>query len=242
MTLAEASASPKPTGPAHTGPAVMIGGPVIPAPLLAAKVAAGATIRMVIHPGDAPPEPHYRPSTTLSRFVRCRDMTCRFPGCKEPADVCDLDHTIAYPLGPTCASNLKCLCRKNHLLKTFGRWRDQQLPDGTVIWTDPSGQTHTTRPGSYALFPNCADPPRPLFYPLPPNRRPTDRSVANWPCHAAVAPAHKTAPRGSKPNGASTRRSPQPRQLFDTPAPAPAENFASWLATLPPGDGSPAPF
>ena len=57
MKLAEAAATPEPTGPAHTTAAVMIGGPVIPAPLLAAKIAAGATIRMLIHPGDAPPEP-----------------------------------------------------------------------------------------------------------------------------------------------------------------------------------------
>jgi hypothetical protein len=165
-TLAEAAAIPAPNGPAHTSPAVMIGGPVIPAPLLAAKVAAGATIRLVIHPGDAPPEPHYRPSTNLDRFVRCRDMTCRFPGCREPAEVCDLDHTISYPVGPTCASNLKCLCRKHHLLKTFwcGRigWRDEQLTDGTVVWTAPSGRTYTTRPGSYALFPKLCDPTAPV--------------------------------------------------------------------------------
>ena len=162
MTLAEAAFGPEPTGPAHTAPAVMIGGPIIPAPLLAAKVAAGATIRMVIHPGDAPPEPRYRASTTLDRFVRCRDMTCRFPGCKEPADVCDLDHTIAYPVGPTCASNLKCLCRKHHLLKTFWGgphgWRDEQMPDGTAVWTAPGGQTYTTRPGSYTLFPMLCEP------------------------------------------------------------------------------------
>jgi len=35
---------------------VMIGGPIIPAPLLAAKIAAGATIRMVIYPGDDEPQ------------------------------------------------------------------------------------------------------------------------------------------------------------------------------------------
>ncbi|MDX1882925.1 DUF222 domain-containing protein [Mycolicibacterium sp. 120270] len=108
MTLAEAAAVSAPTGPAHTAPAAIIGGPILPAALLAAKVAAGAKIRYITHPGDAPPEPHYRPSAKLEWFVRCRDMTCRFPGCREPADVCDLDHTIAYPIGPTCASNLKC--------------------------------------------------------------------------------------------------------------------------------------
>jgi len=34
------------------------------------------------------------------RFVLCRDMTCRFPGCDRPAEFCDLDPTVAYPLGP----------------------------------------------------------------------------------------------------------------------------------------------
>ncbi len=114
MTIRDALMPDPPTGTANTDPGVMIGGPSIAAPILAAKVAAGAKIRWVSHPGDAAPEPRHRPSTKLSRFVRCRDMTCRFPGCDEPADVCDLDHTIAYPVGPTCASNLKCLCRKHH--------------------------------------------------------------------------------------------------------------------------------
>ena len=56
-------------------------------------------------------------------------------------------------------SNLKCLCREHHLLKTFWPgWHDQQLPDGTVIWTDPDGHTHTTHPGSRLLFPELCAP------------------------------------------------------------------------------------
>jgi DNA invertase Pin-like site-specific DNA recombinase len=115
MTIGEALAPRQEpsAGPARTTPAAVIGGPIIPAPLLAAKLAATATIRPLIHPGDAPPEPRYTPSRNLADFVRCRDMTCRFPGCDEPAVGCDLDHTIAYPVGPTCASNMKCLCRKH---------------------------------------------------------------------------------------------------------------------------------
>jgi Domain of unknown function (DUF222) len=166
MTVAEAFSSPPPTGPAHTNPAVMMGGGILPAPLLAAKVAAGATIRRLVHPGDSLPEPRYVPTLPLAAFVRCRDLTCRFPGCNRPAEVCDLDHTIAYPVGPTCASNLKCLCRKHHLLKTFysgpNGWRDRQLPDGTIIWTAPGGQIHTTRPGSHALFPALCRPTAPV--------------------------------------------------------------------------------
>ena len=162
MTIAEALAPDPPTGPANTNPAVVIGGAIMPAPLLAAKVANTATIRPLVHPGDAPPEPRYVPSRKLADFVRCRDLTCRFPGCDEPAYHCDIDHTIAYPVGPTCASNLGCLCRKHHLLKTFWGWLARQLPDGTIIWTAPSGQTYTTYPGSRLLFPTLCKPTAPV--------------------------------------------------------------------------------
>ena len=135
---------------------------MLPAPLLAAKLAGTAKIVPIVHPGDAPPQPRYIPTAVLATFVRCRDMTCRFPGCDEPAHHCDIDHTIAYPTGPTQASNLKCLCRKHHLLKTFGGWRDQQVPDGTVEWTSPHGQTYTTHPGSRILFPTLCKPTAPV--------------------------------------------------------------------------------
>ncbi len=112
------------------------------------------------HPGDAAaPETGYRPSAALARFVRCRDLTCRFPGCDRPDEYCDIDHTIPYDAsGLTHASNLKCLCRKHHLLKTFwsghNGWADQQAPEGTLTWTSPTGQTYTTHPGSRLLFPS----------------------------------------------------------------------------------------
>ncbi len=62
------------------------------------------------------------PSTALADFVRCRDLTCRFPGCDHPAIDCDLDHTIPYAQGgPTHAGNLKCYCRTHQLLSLFGR-------------------------------------------------------------------------------------------------------------------------
>ena len=100
------SAGPAPaTGPAVTNPAVLMGGEILPAPLLAAKLANTATIRPIVHPGDSPPEPRYVPSRALAQFVRCRDLTCRFPEWIEPADRCDLDHSIPYPVGPTQASN-----------------------------------------------------------------------------------------------------------------------------------------
>jgi hypothetical protein len=85
---------------------------IVPTPLLADLIRSGAKVKEVRRPGDAP-EPGYRPSAALEDFVRVRDLTCRFPGCDEPAEFCDIDHTIPYPTGLTHPSNLKCLCRKH---------------------------------------------------------------------------------------------------------------------------------
>jgi hypothetical protein len=86
--------------------------------------------------------------------VRCRDLTCRWPGCDRPASQCDLDHTIPFAEGgPTHAANLKCYCRAHHLVKTFWGWREKQLPDATLILIAPSGHTYVTTPGSALLFP-----------------------------------------------------------------------------------------
>jgi hypothetical protein len=129
---------------------------IIPTPLLAELIRSGAKVSEVRKPAEAA-EPSYVPSAKLAEFVRCRDLTCRFPACEEPAEFCDIDHTIAYPAGPTHPSNLKCLCRKHHLVKTFWTgidgWADQQLSDGTVVWTAPTGRTYKTLPGSRLFFP-----------------------------------------------------------------------------------------
>lgn len=121
------------------------------------RLADGATIRQVDLPPDAA-EPRYRPSAKLAEFVRCRDLTCRFPDCDRPAHACDIDHTTAYPAGPTHPSNLKCLCRFHHLLKTFHHWQDQQFPDGTVVWTAPTGHTYITTPEGAHWYPQLAHP------------------------------------------------------------------------------------
>ena len=131
-----------------------------------------ASVREIRHPGDGPPEPRHRPSRQLAEFVRCRDLTCRWPGCDVPADHCDLDHTVPYPVGPTHPSNLKCYCRFHHLLKTFwcgqGGWQERQLPDGTLILTSPTGHTYTTYPGSKRLFPALCAPTATLWTGEPP--------------------------------------------------------------------------
>jgi hypothetical protein len=138
-----------------TAPASEISADGLITPELIAELTTSAKLMPLIHPADAPPEPGYRPSKALADFVRCRDLTCRWPGCDVPATRCDVDHTIPYAQGgPTHAANLKCYCRTHHLVKGFWGWREKQLPDGTLILTSPSGQTYVTIPGSALLFPS----------------------------------------------------------------------------------------
>ncbi|UVO11803.1 HNH endonuclease [Mycobacterium sp. SVM_VP21] len=150
----------RPQCPAPSGR--IIGGGKVPPGLLAELIAGGAAVKPLSQPADLAAEPGYRPSATLAAFIRARDMSCRFPGCDRPATVCDIDHAVPFPWGPTHPSNLRCLCRKHHLLKTFwtgrGGWCDRQLPDGSIDWRSPTGHVYTTRPGSSLLFPSLCLP------------------------------------------------------------------------------------
>lgn len=205
MTVEEAlGLNEVPAGPAATDPAYLMGKGMLPAPLLAAKIAGTARIEYIRHPGDAPPERRYIPSTVLAWFVRCRDLTCRFPGCDVPATHCDIDHTIAYPMGPTQASNLKCLCRKHHLIKTFWGWRDVQHPDGRVDWNSPHGQTITTDPGAALLFPTLCR-----------HTAPVDPTIARRAAAAAVAPADTNRRELMMPRRKQTRAQDRARAIDD---------------------------
>jgi hypothetical protein len=47
-------------------------------------------------------------------------------------------------------------------------WRDRQLPDGTVVWTSPTGHTYATYPGGRHLFPELCQPTGTLWTGDPP--------------------------------------------------------------------------
>ena len=114
-------------------------------------------IKTVPQPSDLRAEPQYRPSVPMARFIRCRDLTCRWPGCSVPAERCDIDHTVPHPVGPTHPSNCKLYCRTHHLIKTFfsgpDGWREQQMPDGTMLFISPSGRRYITKPQGALFFP-----------------------------------------------------------------------------------------
>lgn len=198
---------------------------LIPAEVLA-ELATSARLVPLDMPTGA--EPRYRPSTSLADFVRCRDLTCRAPGCDRPATECDLDHTIPYADGgPTHASNLKSLCRIHHLMKTFWGWRDKQLPDGTVIWTLPDGHTYVTTPGSALLFPSLCAPTGDIDPPAAPRPQPCgDRE--------AMMPRRTRTRAQNRAHRVATERSHNRRMRLAaevTHAEPPAE-----------GDGEPPPF
>jgi hypothetical protein len=143
-------------------PGYLVGYGVIDADLVR-EMSEGAARRLVDCPQvSAAAAVNYQPSAALARWIRCRDLTCRFPGCDRPAEGCDIDHTIPFnhadPAagGLTVPWNLACYCREHHRLKTFHSgphgWRDEQLADGTIVWTSPTGRIYRTTPGGTELF------------------------------------------------------------------------------------------
>ncbi len=97
----------------------------------------------------APAEDGYVPSRKLRHLVRARTATCDAPGCQNPAATADLDHTLAWPDGPTSQANLAPRCRTHHRAKQARDWRVEQIAPGVTRWRLPSGRTHITTPTKY---------------------------------------------------------------------------------------------
>jgi hypothetical protein len=145
------------------------------------ELAQTAKLQPVVVPTNATADPGYRPAAKTADFLRWRDLTCRWPGCDRPVERCDVDHTVPYPVGPTHPSNNKPYCRTHHLIKTFhtgpGGWSDQQMPDGTIILTAPTGHKYTTEPHGATMFSALAQPTGELGVPPTLAAPQTDRSV-----------------------------------------------------------------
>lgn len=102
----------------------------------------------------------YRPTAELRRLLEVRDEHCRFPGCRQPAARCDLDHTIAREHdGPTDVGNLAHLCRRHHVLKHNSAWRVRQRPGGVLEWTSPTGRVYPDVPARTLAFAPAEDSP-----------------------------------------------------------------------------------
>jgi hypothetical protein len=117
--------------------------------------------------GCPPAVDRYQHTPAQQRFVCTRDRTCRHPGCDNDAGWADLDHVVPHAHGgPTDCSNLCCLCRRHHRLKTHAAgWLHALTPDGVLSVTTPGGVTRTSRPPGMRLG------TRDLLR-IPPGRRP----------------------------------------------------------------------
>ncbi|ROS75319.1 HNH endonuclease signature motif containing protein [Cellulomonas sp. PhB143] len=165
---------------------------------VARQIAADATWqRLLTDPADGrlldAGSTTYRPARSLRAAVEARDVTCCFPGCRVPADRCDLDHIDPYEPGTgpgtepqTRASNLQALCRHHHRLKTHGEWTVSTRPDGTTTWTAPTGHTYHRPPERYDHRPH-PDRGSPTEPGQPPERAP-DTAVERPPERAAGPP------------------------------------------------------
>jgi hypothetical protein len=118
----------------------------------------------------------YKVPADIREQIILRDRTCVFPGCARPARRCDVDHIIEYDHeaeadgrpqpGPTTTSNLACLCRFHHRLKTHSAWRYTMTAPGIFEWTSPHGQRYRRdHTGT-----NHLDPPAPPGIPRPRRR------------------------------------------------------------------------
>lgn len=85
----------------------------------------------------------YEPPQALVDFLMARDRTCRFPGCRQPARITDIDHAIPWEEGGhTNIENMGLLCRRHHRLKTHGGWKLTSHEDGSCEWTSPLGKKY----------------------------------------------------------------------------------------------------
>ncbi len=134
-------------------PGYLPGYGALPAPMVT-ELAKRAKLRPVVVPKDLVAEPRYRPSAASARFIRCRDLTCRFPGCDHPAVACDIDHTVPYPVGPTHPSNNKLYCRRTITEMNFGDGATKANEYHTTGFNKFQTRTVKDVPGvSYILMP-----------------------------------------------------------------------------------------
>ncbi len=92
----------------------------------------------VVHNGTT----RRRPNTELKRQVEAENPTCVFPGCRNPASECDIDHNQEWSQGGTTENdNLAPLCRHDHVIRHHG-WNIQQVRPGIYQWTSPLGHTY----------------------------------------------------------------------------------------------------
>jgi hypothetical protein len=141
----------------------------------------------------------YRPPAALAEHIQLRDLTCRRPGCDQPAAHCDLDHQIPYRPGhstggSTSAGQLRVLCRHHHLGKDGGGCHLTQNPDQSWTWTTALDRGYT-RPHSTIFDPGDDQPSTPEYY--------TNKPIPRW-ARTHTTSGNTTQPDQHQPPGQPT--------------------------------------
>ncbi|WP_371029593.1 DUF222 domain-containing protein [Pseudoclavibacter sp. JSM 162008] len=145
-------------GAARLTPAPALLDGMIPVPFEEAiRLAGTATsfVRILTHPitGTVTAVDTYRPSAAMRAFLAARDIHCRWPGCRQPATRCDLDHTHAWEHGgKTTLENLCGFCKHHHVMKHATAWTATQLDGGVMQLRTPSGKILTDRPEHHDVY------------------------------------------------------------------------------------------
>jgi len=138
-------------------PGVLSGGTVVPASLarMIAHEPGGTWHRMLTDPAGHLVElstRSYQPTGPIWRHVVAEHSTCFRPACDAPSTEGDLDHRVAWPLGPTDTTNLWPGCRTDHRTKHAPGFSIEQAPDGGYVLRTAAGFRHaiprTTHPVS----------------------------------------------------------------------------------------------
>jgi hypothetical protein len=94
----------------------------------------------------------YEPPADLAQYVIARDRTCRAPGCERPAAKSDLHHVQWWSRGgQTNATNIVAACEPIHYGVHEAGWEVTREPDGTVVWTSPTGHAYRVPPATYPV-------------------------------------------------------------------------------------------
>ena len=104
------------------------------------------TVRLIIDPATLTAADSYEIPERLRWAICVRNPVDTFPYGNRTATACDLDHTIAYPAGPTSPDNLAPLSRRPHRAKTHGLWHVRQTEPGHLEWTSPHQRRYLVTP------------------------------------------------------------------------------------------------
>ncbi len=106
-----------------------------------------AHARLTTTPADDRPldSNSYALPARLARFIKTRDLTCTFPGCRRLARDCQSDHLVPWPQGPSTARNTSSECTHHHQAKHHYFTVTRQA-DGSLRWDTPLDRSYLRRP------------------------------------------------------------------------------------------------